>query len=730
MSLFSKQNQYDEHDISGLRKLKSNINSMLAGGAHVGMEDADLAGRMAMESASLDAAERSRIDNTFDTIYKSLIAMEAADIQEGARPNVAKRTAAKAAAIAGLVASGLNRYIKHDPFAKPIEAPAGAVVVHNYMGAHSTPRVAYEAYDESEIRNSVLSSTALNYRAARQNAVGEMFFPTVVMSPDQVGFHVHLDQVNVMREVRRKVGGRLQRYFDRVNLVKASIDPTILVIDDTDGVPVRTVDSEDFFVDPTDFAPYKYNLNGVGFETSYLKMGIEADLLALTENEAISRTGVLNETDAIDPAVMLDGLLLKVDNQTIALDNLKYLTTANFVPAPQGDSRAMLLAFNSQMLPLNKDTKKADGSNLTGALANISTNEYVVRLRLNVNGNLNVQDAIHNLSAAPVTVHEIRDKDGNRVDTTAGTGKTVADAFKGAELIGYRLKFRRVNSNKRSRGMLIDMSSHSILYAVPLLGPVTARRPLAKGDEHNEADLHALITTVRTWTSLKAIETLFDIKALLASYATDRKMGSDVDTEFLGISRKLIQPYFEADVLDVKKVVATLKSEDRPLQVQAVIVNKIRDMVFRAWYQSGLGVAAEHVFGGEAPLPIVKIACDPVIARYLQVQGDLRTIGGKFDVQIEASWDARMQDNMFITLAYETAETEANFHPLSFGMMLWRPEVVITAPIYADGQTSRELTVQPSFLHVCNTPILTFLEIKNIKEAMVDMVAINQRVVP
>ena len=737
MSLFSNtpSGAHDEHDINGLRKLTGGISAMLSGSAHVGMEDADLTGKLALESASLDVPERARVENAFDNIYKQLVAMEASSIgMEGAKVDNRLRNAAKAGAIGGLIASGLNKYIQRDPYAVPKATDANTSVISAYMGHTTQPRLAYEAYDESEIRNSVISTTALNYRAARQNAFGEMFTPTVIMAPDQVGFHVHLDQVNVMREVRRKLTGSFTRYFDRINLVKASIDPDILVIDDTDGIPVYVVDNEAAFVDSTDYTPTTVKLNGVEFKTSYLRMGIESDLLGLTQNEAILRSGILNETDAIDPAILLGSLLLKVDNQVIALDNLKYLTTANFVPAPQGDSRAMILSFNSQMLPLTKNTKKADNSPLSGALASIATNEWVVRLRLSVAGNLNVQDAVHQLNAPPPTLHEIRDKDGNKVDLSGGDGLAIANAFKTAELIGYKLKFRRVNSNKRSRGLLIDMSSHSILYAVPLLGPVTARRPLAKGDEHNEADLHALITTVRTWTSVKAVDFLFDIKALLKDYATDRKMGSDVDTEYLGISRKLIQHHYEEaagnNALDIAKVVASLKSEDRPLQVQAVLVNMIRDMVFRAWYQSGLGVAADHVFGGEAPLPIVKIGCDPVLARYLQVQGDLRTIGGKFDVQIEASWDKRMTDKMFITLAYETAETESNFHPLSFGMMLWRPEVVIAAPIYSDGQTSRELTVQPSFLHVCNTPLLMYVEIKNLKEAMIDQVAINTRTVP
>ena len=83
-----------------------------------------------------------------------------------------------------------------------------------------------------------------------------------------------------------------------------------------------------------------------------------------------------------------------------------------------------------------------------------------------------------------------------------------------------------------------------------------------------------------------------------------------------------------------------------------------------------------------------------------------------------------------MAFGYNMSEGESAYHPLNFGMMLWKPEVVIAAPIYRQGATNKELTVQPSFLHVCNTPILMHLEVQNLEQAAVDMIAINTRVAP
>lgn len=729
MSIFHTNR--DEESANVVGSLQEVARGVLAAGATNGLVDSDLAAKVSMESADVMVGESQIVLDRSGAMIQALTAHAAQTGAAKVMGTAGLRVATEAAAYAGVLASGLNQVLRRDPFAVPSVGP-NTTVVTNYMGNHSHPRIATEAYDEKEIRNSVVSSTVLNYRAARQNSFGELFFQTVVLAPDQTGHHMFLEQVNVMKEVRRNLNGTYNRFFNRVNLIKAAIDPEILSMDETEVIPVvHKGENEHLFVDEAKVPARDVSLNGVTFKTAPFKFGVDCDLLGVSQNEALLRAGILDQTDALDPAINLENLYLEADGNVIKLSNLNYLTTSNFVPAPQGDSRAMILNFNSQNYPLSKSIKQRDGSDLSGALAAIKTNEWVVRIKMNVNGQVNLQDAGHSLQATGVGVSSITDKDGVAVDMTAGAGKQIVDAIAAGTLLGYDLKCRRTNSNKRTRGLLLDMSSYSILYCVPLLGPISTNRPLATGDEHSQSDLAALITATRYFTSNKAVEALFNIRDLLKQYAHDRQMGSDLDTEYLGISRKLIQPHYEeaagTAAFDVAKVVASLKSEDRPLQVQAALVNKIRDMVFRAWYLSGLGVAAEAVFAGEAPTPVVRIGTDPVIARYLQVQGDLRTIGGRFEVQVESSWNKEMKGKIFITFGYNMAEGESAYHPLNFGMMLWKPEVVIAAPIYRQGATNKELTVQPSFLHVCNTPILMYIEVKNLEEAAVDLIAINTR---
>lgn len=735
MSLFKE----DKSNLNGaLTNAIQAVKTELNAGSTVGLVDANVAS-VALESAVVGQANTDILRNASQRMQKALMALESADIKTGAEATFIDKyksgrlaMAAEAASLGAITASALTTHIKAQlSGALEGRVPDGAqnaVRINNYMGIRSEPRVAYEYYDEAEIRNSVISTTVLNYAASRQSPMVEMFYGSIVVPPDQVGYHMRLDQINVMKETLRELSGAYKKDFARINLVKAQIDHTILENNETDVIPVYRAESADKFVDTNDVAPTTVSINGVNFETAPLKMGVDVDLLGISQNAALLKAGTLDQTDALDPCIRIKNLYLKADGNVIKLDNITYLTTANFVPAPQGDAKEMILAFNVNSLPLTKNTKKGDGSALTGALAAIKTNEWVVRLKMVVTGNCNVQVANTSVNSSGVTVSAINDKDRNPVDMTQGEGKAIVDAIKAGELIGFDLKAFRTNSNKRTRGILLDMSSYSILYSIPLLGPISTNRPLAKGDEHNQTDLAALITACRTFTTNRGVTALFDTMELLRSYAQEQRMGSDFDSEYLGISRKLIQPYFDDDELDVAAVVASLRSEDRPVQVQAAMVNKLRDMIFRGYYVSGLQPAANAVFAGEAPMPTVKIGCDPVVNRYLQVQGDLRTIGGKFEVQIEPEWDNRMKDHIFVAFGYQTANGENNYHPLNFGMMLWKPEVVIAAPIYRNGQTSSELTVQPSFLHVCNTPLLLHLHIKNISAAAVDAVPVRVNV--
>jgi hypothetical protein len=80
---------------------------------------------------------------------------------------------------------------------------------------------------------------------------------------------------------------------------------------------------------------------------------------------------------------------------------------------------------------------------------------------------------------------------------------------------------------------------------------------------------------------------------------------------------------------------------------------------------------------------------------------------------------------IFLSFGQFDSDLNSKPNPLHFGCMGWKPEMTLTLPISRDGQISKELTVQPSFLHIVNMPIMGELTVQNISQVVASKVAIN-----
>jgi hypothetical protein len=168
----------------------------------------------------------------------------------------------------------------------------------------------------------------------------------------------------------------------------------------------------------------------------------------------------------------------------------------------------------------------------------------------------------------------------------------------------------------------------------------------------------------------------------------------------------------------------SIKSHERAQDIQAVLVNKIRDFAYRMYRDSEYKAAADAIQGGISKTPTVVIGTDPVLARYLTVTGDLRTLGGEFDVKIVSTLDVRVQGKIFITFGVFDENRNVAPNPLNFGNMIWGPELVLTANISRGNTISKETVVQPRYLFVTHLPVVALLTVENVPDVL-NKVAIN-----
>lgn len=688
--------------------------------------------RAAISMEGIDTTIQAELDTTAKGLMTALEGL----VEQAKTSSQYQQSQFDAAAAAGILASDVKAFLR-----APTQHQSVAMegVVHVSLGQLGTPdvfegrmKVALEAYDEKDNKNAVTYSVAYNMQAARQDAFGEMFFPTIVVTPDQVGFAVSIRLIAVYDEQRRQISGDYSDFGKR-NIIEAVIDPSILRNDTTKIVPIFRDESKKHFVSEDLYTPKTVEVGPEKVSTAPLKMGATFSLLGISQTEALLETGLLDSTDSIDTAIGLTNLYLRVPGATAADADAELiqfstdrLPLATFTYAVQGNYRMMNLQFSSDSLLLNaKTTKQVDGV-ASVLLKAIVDGELSIRLGVKVSGGVNLELAETNLYSAQVVVKRVTNKDGIVIAKDDASVKALVELLEKSVLDGYDISAQRTNLNRRERGQLLDTTFYSQVYTIPLRSPITVPRPLTLGDANDASDLAALITATHIRTSNAAVDELLRVQAVLAEYV-DSKDTIGNAPEIMGVAHYLVKAFHEHENLDVAAVIDSIKSHERAADIQAVLVNKLRDMAFRMYRDSGYKAAADALAGGVAPMPTVIIGTDPVIARYLQVTGDLRTLGGGLDVKIEATLNKRMAGKIIMSFGVFSEGQDGVPNPMHFGNMGWKPELTLVLPLHRNGANSKELTVQPSFLHITHLPIMASLNVSGIPDVVSEKVAINTR---
>ena len=592
-------------------------------------------------------------------------------------------------------------------------------------------RLSQEAYNESENRKSLAYTIAFNYQATEQDALGELFFPTITIPPDNAGFTITVTLMMVMNDIKRDISGATSNY-NKINIIRAIQNPDILQNDMTENVPVYRTQSANKFISSSLVAPGPVTLeDGSVVTTAPLACGVSFDLLGLSQTDAILSGGNLDVTDSINPAIKLKNVIIAVTgpvtvNQvtTQVTDVLSFSTLdlpySEFNYAPQGNYRNMLLNFTTNSLVINNQTVQHDGSPLV-VLSSITSGNLRVRLQLTVSGTVNTETGDTIVYPGTVSLFSVDDANGLPIHFTDQPAASLLTLFSSPNAVmgGYQLKSYRDNANRRQRGQLIDRTSFNQIYNVPLRSPITALRPTTTDSSNDANDLKSLIYTTRTRTSNQAVAELLNIQNSLKNYVASPNALEDsygFGPEILGVGRYYVIPtYYEPTApIDVQTIVNNISSETLMADFSAALVTQIRQYVLAMYVHSQYQAAADCIFGGNAPVPRVIVGTDPEIANYIMIEGDLRTLGNEFDFTVAHTTNKYMKGKIFISFGIFDESRNTSVHPLQFGNMLWSPELTLILPIARDGGISKEVAVQPRFKHIGNLPILSVLTLTNI----------------
>lgn len=643
----------------------------------------------------------------------------------------------KAAVIAGMAAGNIRDYMKVSvpsrsealaktqgrDFSFVAEDSQQGVGFVNRMDALRTvsgKSLGMEAYDERENANAVTNSVVYNMEASRQDPFGEAHFPTIVSTHDSVGMEVRVRLNFVQEDVRHAINGALTD-FKRTNILKALVRPGIFRNDQTKMIPVVVADGGEndttaSFVAPSLVAPYDVPHDGKTRKTAPLVIGKKLNVLGLSQNPDTLAAGQFDTTDAIDSSVRLAAIyvvLPAAGNKVVAFPTL-HLPAHEFNAAVQGLGRQLQLSMITSDLVVTKNTRAYDGSVIADLAA---LNDNKVNLHAYINGYL-IQDRGETVvDGKAISVDRITALDKSLLDLKTGAGKTIADLFAGAEVVGYDLLAFRTNSNRRQRGQLLDTQVISQLYTVPLLPPITALRPLSETEANDSARLQDLITATKIRTSNAAVGALLENISLIKSIYS---MNDDTlrQPEVLGAARFLVDLCYREEELKVDEELNSLNSDGRVEDVEAVIATRLRYLAADMYLHSALGVARDVLLGTGAGKPLVIIGCDPFVAQWLVRVGDQRLMGDQFEFRVATTYDERMRGKITLTFGDNSAYNSQAVCFLHFGSMIWRPELTVMMPMPRNGGISHEMTVAPSFRHICNLPVAALVHISGIEKVL------------
>jgi len=572
---------------------------------------------------------------------------------------------------------------------------------------------AMEAFDDRELQNSMAYSIQFNVEAARQDDASELAYPTIVVGPDQAAIDVTVGRYQVHKEIRRKSDGTETNWHLR-NLIDAHRDATILADEETRVYPVVAGDDSNAasFVDAAIVGERTVIVSGFDITTAPLALRKKHEIIGLSAHPELMANQILDNSDALDARLALETLYVQLaDGETGVPVDVSRLPLNSFLKTIEGQSKDLSLRFTSVGITLNAATRTVDQST-PAVVADLATSKYTVKLRLQAFGDANVQYATVRVDAPEVEVYAILDENSDLVDLKSGAGLAIVEKLKDARIVGYDLKAYRTNSNRRTRGMQLDVQWETERYVIPLGSPISAPSPITAS--RDASDLKALTNAVRIRNSNNAITTLFNYAAALRDYVAGPQIkGSIAPLE--GMGRFLVTPFYEELELDLEKEINSIRSWDKAFDVSACLVNAVRDITYRMYQKSGYQQALD-AHAGSGNKPVLGLITDQVITRHLMVQGDTRTWATVFDEAKQAvSVDSRIDGHIVMFFTRPSAQ---GADPLNFGNFAWIPELTSSVMVNRNGATIKEAMVQPRARHFNNCPIMAIIKVKNLDKVL------------
>lgn len=574
-----------------------------------------------------------------------------------------------------------------------------------------------ESFDAAIASKHFEESVTYNLLAARQDEFGEAFFKTMVVGPDQAYFVATVERLSVFPGAQHKLDGKPSAFAKR-NILDGFRDASLLVNEGTELHPVVDASNAAFIV-PAAQVPHKtLVIDGNNVTTGALVTGKKVDLLGISSHPGLIAAGLMNHTDSIDPRVEVSKIYVSVSdgtNSDILEFDAKFQPNRMFLKQQFGTGNQSQLNFRSSAFAVSTGTKDVANGSTTQVFAGLATDK--VWVEVSMAGTLNLETGTVDVMGQAAIAKRV-DADGAEVAIGSLSNVTFT-------VIGYKLAARRTNANRRTVGQLLDRDVFQEAYEIGLLAPISAQKPQAPFEQSGSV-VQQLITATHVRVSNAAVTTLLSFAESLAAFTAVANSGALTADIYNGhglegLGRFFLTPYYAKIDVDLNTIIANISTKDKLKDVQGFFTSLIQEAASAALQKTGYLPALRSVSGNQSAKPTLLVGTDQYLPAFMLLQGDDRTAGVNMDHKLVSTPDTRMYGKIFLTFA----TAGEGYQPLSFGNMMWRPELVSELPVSRGGAVINETMVQPAFRHIVNLPILVEINVVGLAQVIRDRVLVN-----
>jgi len=674
-----------------------------------------------MDSSSHSAAEAAAasLDETVESCINLVLGAESATVTPAQR-SAARRIAALA--IDPVVGMEAIRTAK-----SPAAGSSAVSVSAEDMGvidAVGDAVLTTEAFDGQSTNNALYFSVAYNLASAKQDALGELFFPTLTIDPTQSGIAVSTQVTSLYQNViRNNTGASSRAGFNKVTLAKAIYDNNLFGGDRNRVVPVNRPAAAANLL--TALATVD-NTSGSPINTAPLVIGKTIGLLEISQTDAQLAKGAMDTSDALDRTVNLRHVIVSLTANlvpagapagTAAAPVTEYFRIpvhmfpgSNFTYTPSGHDKDLQLAFDSQDIVLDTAGAVTWNGTASAIMASLPAG-FKIRVHMKLTGDGNTQYGDVSVYSTVAALVDVLDPAGNVLPAADPNFTAINTVFNSLTVNGYDLEAYTTNSNLRKEGRTVTIDNYEQLYSVPVRSGITVNVPV----NSSGADDSALIAQIQTTgfrMSLEAVNTLVSFTDNLGLMTAN---GTNTNVPTNGVGRYHVNTFFNEQNLDLATIVDSESSATRVEDIRAAMVNRIRDIINVAYIQSTYNVVHDMMNGFGSKVGVI-IGTSSRMKSYLCADGsDTIDIGGNFVVKVADSANAMIGDSLYITFSnHMSSKRNTELDPISFGVNLWAPTIATDVAKTVNGATVRSYQTTPRFLHVVNLPIMIRMNVTNV----------------